>query len=87
MCDSLFCYEGRLYKCVYALSASYVNEAFPTNLSVTDGDYLSIKEIGIGEEDQIYRYCMQRLPFCGYCSSIEELVPWGLSTGDMSEWT
>lgn len=83
-CDSLFLFKGRLYKCIYALASGYFNKAFGTELKLTDSDWLDLYET---TPEKIYRYCISRLPYCGYCSPIEELVPWGLSEKSITEWT
>ncbi len=84
MCDSLFLFNGRLYKCIYALSAGYVNQAFDKELEVQKGDYVDIYS---STADDVYQYAISRIPFCGYCSQIEETIPWGLSTKRIEEWT
>ncbi len=84
MCDSVFLYEGRMYKCIYALSSQAFNKAFGTNLELLPGDYVDIYN---SKAENVYEYCMKRLPFCGYCSPIEEVVEWGLSSKSIKEWT
>lgn len=83
MCKSLFLFRGRLYKCIYAISAPYVNDAFGKHLEVKKEDYVDIYHT---DADGIYLYATRRLPFCGYCSPIEERVPWGLSEKKIEEW-
>ena len=84
MCNSLFLFNGRLYKCIYALSATYFNEAFATELEVMPQDYLDIYKIS---KEEVYQYCINRIPFCGYCSPIEKKVEWRLSERKIQEWT
>ncbi len=84
MCNSLFIYNGRLYKCIYALTSQYFNKAFNTKLELLPQDYLILGDI---TPRQVYEYCSSRIPYCGYCSPIEELVPWGLSERKIEEWT
>ena len=84
MCDSLFLYKGRFYKCIYSFMSTAFNQAFGTNLITEEQDYLDIYKI---EADDIYQYMISRIPYCGYCSPIEELVPWGLSERKIDEWT
>ncbi len=81
---SLFLNRGRLYKCIYCISANYVNEAFDQNLEVFPEDYVDIYN---ATKEDVYRYATRRIPFCGYCSPIEEMVPWGLSERKIEEWT
>lgn len=83
MCDSVFLFEGKIYKCVYALSSKAFNKAFSTNLVLDKNDYVDIYN---NEANDVYEYCMRRIPFCGYCSPIEELVEWGLSSRKVDEW-
>lgn len=83
MCKSLFLFRGRLYKCIYAISAPYVNDAFGKNLEVKKADYVDIYNT---DANEIYRYATRRIPFCSYCSPIEERVPWGLSERKIEEW-
>ena len=42
MCKSLFLFEGRLYKCIYALSGNYVNEAIGSEMNTDANDYIDI---------------------------------------------
>lgn len=84
MCDSLFLFKGKLYKCIYALASGYFNQAFKTELKLLDDDWLDLYQTS---PEEIYRYCISRLPYCGYCEPIEELVPWGLSEKKITEWT
>lgn len=84
MCDSLFLFKGRLYKCIYVLTSEYVNEAFGLDLRMTERDFLDIYRTTPAE---IYEFAISRLDFCGYCSPIEEKVPWGLSERKIEEWT
>lgn len=84
MCDSLFLFKGRLYKCIYVLASEYFNHAFGTELEVVDRDWLDLYQVS---PEEIYQYCITRLPYCGYCEPIEELVPWGLSEKKITEWT
>lgn len=84
MCYSLFLFEGRLFKCIYALSSEYVNKAFNKNLVLEKEDYLDLYNTSPNE---IYEYFISRIPYCGYCSPIEELIPWSLSDKIIEEWT
>ena len=84
MCKSLFMFRGRLYKCIYALSAQYVNEAFGKNLVVKDNDYI---EINGSDADDVVKFALHRIPFCSYCSPIEEQFPWAMSNKSIDEWT
>lgn len=84
MCDSLFLYKGKFYKCIYAFMSGAFNHTFGTSLTTQKEDYLDIYKI---ESDDIYRYMISRIPYCGYCSPIEELVPWGLSERKIEEWS
>lgn len=82
--ESLFLYRGTLSKCIYSFAGKWFNEAFGTNLVRTEADYVDLYHTTEGE---IYDYCIKRLPYCGYCSPIEELIPWGLSERKIEEWT
>lgn len=84
MCDSLFLYKGHMYKCIYAFSNEYFNQAFGTDFKREKADALDIYSMKV---DDIYSYLISRIPYCGYCSPIEELVPWGLSEKKIEEWT
>jgi hypothetical protein len=84
MCDSLFLFKGYLYKCIYAFASEYVNRAFGKNLLLTGDDRLDIYKT---TENEIYGFCRTRIPFCGYCEPISELVPWGLSERRIEEWS
>lgn len=81
---SLFLFRGRLYKCIYAISAEYVNEAFHKKLEVLPSDYVDIYHT---TSQDVYEYARHRIPYCGYCAPIEELVPWALSNRTIDEWT
>lgn len=83
MCRSLFLFRGKLFKCIYAISADYVNESFNKNLMVTSGDYVDIYNASASD---VYTYATNRIPFCRYCSPIEERVLWGISEKKLSEW-
>lgn len=84
MCNSLFLFRGKFYKCIYGLSAQYVNEAFGKNLEVLENDYL---DIYLNNAEDVFEYATHRIPFCSYCSPIEELVPWGISEKKIEEWS
>ena len=84
MCDSLFLYKGKFYKCIYAFMSNAFNQAFGTSLITQREDYLDIYKI---KPDDIYQYMISRIPYCGYCSPIEELVPWGISEKRIEEWS
>lgn len=84
MCDSLFLYRGRFYKCIYSFLSGAFNRAFGTKLVTQEKDYLDIYQI---KPEDIYRFMISRVPYCGYCAPIEELVPWGLSERTITEWT
>lgn len=83
MCKSLFLFEGRLYKCIYALSAEYVNEAVGSEMKQTPADYVDIYH---ASAEDVYDYATRRIPFCGYCAPIEEMIPWGVSERKKEEW-
>lgn len=84
MCDSLFLFKGKLYKCIYTFASSYVNKAFDKNLKVLDSDYLNVTDTS---KCEIFEFCRTRIPFCGYCEPISELIPWGLSENKIEEWS
>lgn len=84
MCDSLFLYKGHMYKCIYAFTNEYFNQTFGTEFKREKGDDLDIYNI---KADDIYTYLISRIPYCSYCSPIEELVPWELSEKKIEEWT
>lgn len=84
MCNSLFLFRGKLFKCIYAISAEYVNEAFGKSLEVKNDDYVDIYK---SKSDDVYNYAISRIPFCRYCSPIEEKVLWGLSEKKLEEWS
>lgn len=84
MCKSLFLFRGRLYKCIYALSAEYINEAFNKEFRVEKKDFIDIYD---ATTEDVYEYALHRIPYCGYCSPIEELVPWAFSNRTIDEWT
>lgn len=83
-CNSLFLYKGKLTKCVYAFGYRWLNEAFHTNFVQQDKDFIDIYHTC---PEEIYQYCIERIPFCGYCKPIEEYIPWGLSEKRIEEWT
>lgn len=83
MCKSLFLFRGKLFKCIYAISAGYVNEAFDKSLKVNEADYVDIYKSDV---TQVFEYATSRLPFCNYCSPIEEKIPWGISERKLEEW-
>jgi hypothetical protein len=84
ICDSVFLFKGKLYKCIYTFASKYFNDAFGTKLEVTKDDCL---DVGNTDAGRVYEYMRTRLPFCGYCKPITELVPWGLSEKNIQEWT
>lgn len=84
MCKSLFMFRGKMYKCIYALSAPYVNEAFDKKLVVTNRDSIDIYKAG---REEIFEYATHRIPFCNYCSPINEKIEWGLSERKIEEWS
>ena len=84
MCDSLFLFKGKLYKCIYTFASAYINKAFDKNLQVTDSDFLKIKT---ATKEELFEFCRTRIPFCGYCEPISELVPWGFSERKIEEWS
>lgn len=81
---SLFLFRGRLYKCIYAISAGYVSKAFKKEVIATDKDSIDIYTHSC---EDVFEFDIHRIPFCGYCGSIEELVPWELSQKKIEEWT
>lgn len=81
---SLFLFRGRLYKCIYSLSAKYISEAFHREVKAADNDSISIYE---KTAEEIYDFDIHRIPFCRYCAPIEEKVPWGISEKKIEEWT
>lgn len=83
MCKSLFLFRGKLFKCIYAISADYVNEAFDKSLEVKEADYVDIYKADVSK---VFEYATSRLPFCNYCSPIEEKIPWGISERKLEEW-
>ncbi|MDR1320547.1 MAG: radical SAM protein [Gracilibacteraceae bacterium] len=82
---SLFLNNGKLYKCTYAIAAKYFNEYFKTNLSLDDSDFLILNDVE--NQTQLFTFLVNRIPFCGYCEPISELVPWGLSERKLEEWS
>ena len=84
MCNSLFLYYGKLWKCVYSFNSRILNSAFSTNFKLTDEDFLNLYDISA---DAIYNYAISRIPFCGYCQPITNLVSWELSKRKIEEWT
>lgn len=82
--ESLFLFKGTLSKCIYSFAGKWFNEAFDTHLERVRKDYINLYNT---TPDEVYSYCIQRLPYCGYCSPIEELVPWELSKQKIEEWT
>lgn len=82
---SLFLNNGKLFKCTYAINAKNFNEYFKTELKLEPQDYLELSNIE--NQDQLYTFVVNRIPFCGYCEAITELVPWGLSERKIDEWT
>jgi hypothetical protein len=84
MCTSLFIYRGKLWKCIYAFNSPLFNEAFSTNLELLAGDCLDMSSCAVSD---IYKYATGRIPFCGYCRPITEMIPWALSERKIEEWT
>jgi hypothetical protein len=82
---SLFIHSGRLYKCTYVIGSKYFNEHFKTNLKVRENDFLDLNRVE--SREQLFDFLVNRIPFCGYCEPISELVPWGLSEGKIEEWS
>lgn len=83
MCKSLFLFEGRLYKCIYALSGDYVNESIGSEMKLNVNDYIDIYNTSPAK---VYEYATRRIPFCGYCSPIEEMIHWEISKKKPEEW-
>jgi organic radical activating enzyme len=84
MCNSLFLYNGSLYKCIYTFASEYVNKAFKKNLQISFSDYLNVSE---SNKQKVIEFCRTRIPFCGYCKPITELIPWGISERKIEEWS
>jgi hypothetical protein len=84
MCNSLFMYRGRLWKCIYSFMSKAFNEAFSTELIIDERDCLDMYR---SKPQEIYLFAIRRIPFCGYCKPITELIPWGLSERKIEEWT
>ena|GEM_PF-1867376 len=83
ICNSLFLYNSKLWKCIYSFNSVFLNEVFNTNFELVKGDYLDLFETTTSE---IYDFAISRIPFCGYCNPITELIPWGLSKREIEEW-
>jgi len=83
-CNSLFMYNGKLWKCIYSFNSKLLNEAFSTNFELVEGDYLDLYNT---TPNEIYNFAISRIPFCGYCKPITELIPWSLSERKIEEWT
>ena len=84
MCNSLFLFRGKFYKCIYAISSGYVNETFGKALEIREGDYVDIYNTDV---EKVFEFATSRLSFCDYCSPIEEKVPWGISKKTIDEWS
>lgn len=82
---SLFLNNGRLYKCTYAITSKYFNEHFKSNLMLCENDYLNLHSME--NHEQLFAFLVNRIPFCGYCEPISELVPWGFSECKIEEWS
>lgn len=83
-CYMLRIFNGRLWKCYNAPNAEHFNQAFGTNLVVSKGDYIDI-HADITADD-IYNFCMKRIPFCSYCKPLKDTIPWGISERKIEEW-
>lgn len=84
-CTSLFLYRGKLWKCIYAFNSLVFNEAFGTSLELLEGDSLNLSQ-SLTPND-LYKYAISRIPYCGYCKPITEVIPWAFSNGKIEEWT
>ncbi len=77
--------HGRLYPCPRVAKIHHFNNAFKTNMPLTEKDYLVIEEIK--SLDEIMFFLARPIPFCRFCcpkSHYEE--PWGISGKEMAEW-
>lgn len=84
-CFDLFLYNGILYKCPLALNCSHINNYFGTKIELKDDDYLELKELE--HKTEIYNYWRSRIPLCGYCPRIKDVIKWGISERRVEEWT
>lgn len=77
--------HGKLYPCPRAAKISHFNKAFKTNLSVSENDYLIIKDIK--SLNEVMSFLAKPIPFCRFCcpkSHYEEA--WEISEKKITEW-
>ena len=44
-------------------------------------------EVNGSSAEDVVDFALHRIPFCGYCSPIEEQIPWAMSNMSIDEWT
>ena len=84
-CYMLCIHNGILDKCYNCRGAEKFNEYFGTEMKLTKQDYICLENIK--NADEIYEYCMKRLPFCSFCKPIGDSFSWGVSERKIEEWT
>lgn len=80
--------DGKLYRCPASGLAHILNakikekgmESFP----ISPLDYLDFQSVT--NEDEIFAFLSQAIPFCRYCNTSYSNLPWKPSNGDPSEW-
>lgn len=76
--------DGKIYPCSTSCCISNLNKTYGTNFEHKPGDYLNVKDVKSSAD--ILRLRDNPVPFCRYCSSHIERVPYGISGKERSEW-
>lgn len=76
--------EGKIFPCPISCCINNVNQAFGTDFKHVSGDYLNVKDVKSSAD--ILRLRDKPVPFCRYCSTHIEHIPYGPSRRERSEW-
>lgn len=83
--DCAFLAEGRIYPCQIAYNIKIFNEYFDLDFKQCDEDFIDIYKVK--DENEIYEFLTQPIPFCRYCDfSKHEKIKWEKSKKSRFEW-
>lgn len=83
-CFGIFLYDEKLYKCPMALNSEKINKYSKKSIMRTDKDYLNLQNVE--SINQIHDFWRSRLPMCGYCPRVTEVINWKKSERIIQEW-
>lgn len=78
--------NGKLYTCTLIPNIEHFNRYFDKDLKVCDKDYIDIYKVK--DEDEIFEFLSNPIPFCRYCNPEEKdySLKWEKSKRDIDEW-